>query len=141
MSGGKVARGGPVSDTASQFTVRQLADEFGVTTRTLRYYETEGLLAPQRVGTARLFSQRDRARLRLVLRGRRFGMSLDECREVIDMYDGAESSERKQLEALLERLGEIASDLQQRRTELQRTLREVHGVAAQCRTRLAQLTE
>jgi DNA-binding transcriptional MerR regulator len=118
------------------WTVRQLADEFGVTTRTLRFYESEGLIAPAREGANRRYSQRDRARLRLILRGRRFGMSLNECRELIDMYDGAELSERKQLQALLGRLGEIAADLRERQSELQRTLTEVQNVAAQCRARL-----
>src|SRR4051794_15316220 len=89
------------TDEARTWTVRQLADEFGVTTRTLRFYEAEGLVRPQRDGTNRIYSQRDHARLRLILRGRRFGMSLPECREIVDMYDGAASSERRQLELLL----------------------------------------
>ena len=80
------------------FSVRELADELGVTTRTLRFYEAEGLVRPRRDGTSRVYTQRDRARLRLILRGRRFGMSVAECREIVDMYDGAASSERRQLE-------------------------------------------
>jgi DNA-binding transcriptional MerR regulator len=121
------------------FTVRELADELGVTTRTLRFYEAEGLVHPSRIGTNRVYSQRDRARLRLIMRGRRFGMSLPECREIVDMYDGAASSERRQLEVLLGRLDEIATDLRARQADLRRTLTEVHEVAEQCRTRLAQL--
>jgi DNA-binding transcriptional MerR regulator len=121
------------------WTVRELADELGVTTRTLRFYEAEGLVAPLRNGTARSYSPRDRARLRLILRGRRFGMTLHECREIVDMYNGAESSERRQLQTLLERLEEISADLRARQTDLRRTLAEVGDVASQCRTRLAQL--
>jgi hypothetical protein len=68
-------------------------------------------------------------------------MSLNECRELIDMYDGAESSERKQLQTLLVRLGEIAADLVERQSELQRTLAEVQNVAAQCRARLDEIRE
>jgi DNA-binding transcriptional MerR regulator len=121
------------------WTVRELADEVGVTTRTLRFYEAEGLLRPDRVGTNRVYSQRERARLRLILRGRRFGMTLGECREIVDMYDGAATSERRQLETLLSRLDEISADLRARQADLRRTLTEVADVSAQCRRRLAEL--
>jgi DNA-binding transcriptional MerR regulator len=121
------------------WTVGELAAELGVTTRTLRHYEAEGLLAPQRAGQNRVYSARDRARLRLILRGRRFGMSLAECREIVDMYDGAESSEHRQLTTLLARLDEIVADLRHRQDDLRRTLTEVTEVAEQCRARLAEL--
>jgi DNA-binding transcriptional MerR regulator len=122
------------------WTVGELASELGVTTRTLRHYEAEGLITPSRVGQNRVYSPRDRARLRLILRGRRFGMTLAECREIVDMYDGAASSERRQLETLLGRLGDIAEDLRARQADLRRTLGEVAEVADQCRSRLADLT-
>lgn len=122
------------------WTVRELADELKVTTRTLRFYEAEGLVSPQRRGTARVYDQRDRARLRLILRGKRFGMSLGECREIVDMYDGAASSERRQLQTLLRRLDLIAADLRERQADLQRTLGEVDDVAGQCRARLDDLS-
>lgn len=122
-----------------RWTVGQLAEELGVTTRTLRFYEAEGLIAPERQGGNRVYSARDHARLRLILRGRRFGMTLAECREIVDMYDGAASSERRQLQRLLGRLDEIAEDLRVRQADLRRTLREVNDVAAQCRQRLAEL--
>jgi DNA-binding transcriptional MerR regulator len=77
--------------------------------------------------------------LRLILRGRRFGMTLAECREIVDMYDGAASSERQQLTTLLGRLDEVAADLRRRQDDLRRTLGEVQEVATQCRERLAQL--
>jgi len=128
-----------MAEEGRTWTVGELADELGVTTRTLRFYESEGLLAPQRVGTNRVYDQRDRARLRLILRGRRFGMTLDECREIVDMYDGAATSERRQLETLLGRLDEIAADLRARQADLRRTLAEVSEVAGQCRSRLAEL--
>jgi len=121
------------------WTVRELADELGVTTRTLRFYEAEGLISPLRRGTARVYDQRDRARLRLILRGRRFGMTLGECREIVDMYDGAASSERRQLQTLLGRLDDIAADLRERQADLTRTLAEVADVAGQCRHRLSEL--
>jgi DNA-binding transcriptional MerR regulator len=123
------------------WTVRQLADELGVTIRTLRFYEDEGLISPLRAGTNRVYSQRDRARLRLILRGKRFGMTLAECREIVDMYDGAASSERRQLETLLGRLSEIATDLRAREEALRRTLAEVTDVASRCRSRLSELPD
>ena len=110
-----------------------------MTARTLRHYEAEGLVSPARSGANRIYSVRDRARLRLILRGRRFGMTLAECREIVDMYDGATSSERRQLTALLARLDDIAADLRRRQADLRRTLTEVHDVAEQCRERLRDL--
>jgi DNA-binding transcriptional MerR regulator len=127
------------AERSRTWTVGALADDLGVTTRTLRFYEAEGLITPSRAGTNRVYSQRDRARLRLILRGRRFGMTLRECREIVDMYDGAASSERRQLQALLARLDEIATDLRARQADLRRTLREVDEVATQCRDRLQEL--
>lgn len=116
-----------------------MAEELGVTTRTLRFYEAEGLIAPERRGTVRIFHARDHTRMRLILRGKRFGMSLPEIREIVDMYDGAASSERRQLELLLSRLGEIQEDLKQRASDLRRIRSEVHTVAERCRGRLAEL--
>ena len=121
------------------WTVGELADELGVTTRTLRFYEAEGLISPRRAGTQRVYGPRERTRLKLILRGKRFGMTLAEIREIVDMYDGAASSERLQLEKLLARLDDIAGDLRARQADLRRTLTEVNDVAEQCRTRLAQL--
>ena len=121
------------------WSVRELADELAVSTRTLRFYEAEGLVRPRRVGTARVYGPRDRTRLRLILRGKRFGLSLTEIAEIVDMYDDAESGERRQLERLLVRLDEVADDLKARQRDLRRTLIEVAEVAAQCRTRLTAL--
>ena len=121
------------------WTVGELADDLGVTPRTLRFYEAEGLISPARAGNNRVYGPRDRARMRLILRGRRFGMSLAECREIVDMYDGATSSEQRQLTILLGRLDEIADDLRRRQDDLRRTLAEVDDVAAQCRRRLGEL--
>jgi len=129
------------STEAKTWTVGELADELGVTTRTLRFYEAEGLISPARSGSARVYDHRDRARLRLILRGKRFGMSLAEIREIVDMYDGAASSERKQLAKLLARLDELAADLRARQRDLARTLSEIGEVAGQCRDRLAELPD
>ena len=119
--------------------IGELAHATGVTTRTLRFYEAEGLISPQRQGAARVYSVRDRTRLRLILRGKRFGMSLAEIAEIIDIYDGATSSERRQLRTLLDRLAAITGDLQARQEDLRRTLDEVADVTELCRTRLREL--
>jgi len=121
------------------WTVGELADDLGVTTRTLRFYEAEGLISPKRSGANRIYDARDRTRLKLILRGKRFGMTLAEIREIVDMYDGATSSERRQLEKLLGRLDDIAADLRAREADLRRTLSEVSDVADQCRARLAEI--
>jgi DNA-binding transcriptional MerR regulator len=126
-------------DKDRTWTVGELADDLGVTPRTLRHYEAEGLITPRRAGQNRVYTSRDRARLRLILRGRRFGMTLAECREIVDMYDGAESSEKRQLTTLLGRLDEISEDLRRREDDLRRTMAEVSEVAEQCRRRLAEL--
>ena len=133
------AEGAPAESRT--WTVGELAEDLGVTTRTLRFYESQGLVSPQRSGTNRVYTHHDRARLRLILRGRRFGMTLEECREIVDMYDGAGSSEVRQLRTLLGRLDEIAIDLRARQDDLARTLSEVSDVAARCRHRLAELTD
>ncbi|MFL0412513.1 MerR family DNA-binding transcriptional regulator [uncultured Sphingomonas sp.] len=77
----------PPREDRSHFTITDLAVEFGVTPRALRFYEDEGLIAPDRRGTARIYSHRDRARLAWILRGKRVGFSLAEIREMIDLYD------------------------------------------------------
>ena len=125
---------------ARVWTVGELADDLGVTTRTLRFYEAEGLISPKRSGANRIYDARDRTRLKLILRGKRFGMTLAEIREIVNMYDGATSSERRQLEKLLGRLDDIAADLRARQADLRRTLTEVTDVADQCRARLAEIS-
>lgn len=122
------------------FGIRSLADEFGVTTRTIRFYEDEGLLSPRRDGTRRLFSQRDRVRLKLVLRGRRLGFSLSEIKEIIGMYD-APAGEVGQLRLMLEKIGERRRDLEDKRRDIDEALSEMADIEASCRSRLAELTD
>ena len=77
------------------YTITDLSEEFGVTARSLRFYEDEGLIAPERQGLARIYSRRDRARLAWILRGKRVGFSLAEIREMIDLYDADEEHEEQ----------------------------------------------
>ncbi|MEN2708777.1 MerR family transcriptional regulator [Sphingomonas sp. NPDC092331] len=90
------------------FTISDLCAEFSVTPRALRFYEDEGLIGPERRGTARIYSHRDRARLAWILRGKRVGFSLAEIREMIDLYDvgdGRSTQKQVTLERCLERIG------------------------------------
>lgn len=128
--------GRPAIDTT--YTISDLAAEFGLTPRTLRWYEDEGLLRPERNGSHRVFTARDRTRLRLILRGKRLGFSLAEIREIVDMYDAA-PGERGQLLTLLRRIEEHRTDLGARMHDLQRTLADLDEVEQRARHRLAEL--
>jgi DNA-binding transcriptional MerR regulator len=119
------------------YTITELAQEFGVTTRTIRHYENEGLLSPQRRGIARVFSPRDRVRLKLALRGKRLGFTLQEIKELFDLYDLSQD-ERKQLEVFLGKLEKRKALLEQQREDVEVMLQEVEFFAVQCRKLLAQ---
>ncbi len=114
------------------YTITDLAKEFAITTRAIRHYEDEGLLNPQRDGSNRRFSNRDRVRLKLALRGKRLGFSLAEIRELFDLYDNA-GDERPQLEALLTKLERHRVQLEQRREDLSVMLNEITFFENQCR--------
>ena len=119
------------------YKIAELAREFEVTTRTIRHYEDEGLLNPRRDGTTRVFSARDRVRLKLALRGKRLGFSLQEIKELFDLYDLARD-ERQQLEAFLAKLEQRKTLLEQQREDIEVLLNEVEFFAAQCKRALAQ---
>ena len=105
------------SDTSYAFTVTQLCREFDVTPRALRFYESKGLLHPAREGTRRRFDQRDKARLSLILRGKRFGFSLAEIGELLDLYD-ADATQVSQLTRTMEVAGRRLETMRQQRDEL-----------------------
>ena len=124
------------SETGSPtYSIGDLAQEFGVTTRTIRFYEDKGLINPRRDGLKRVYDHRDRVRLRLVLRGKRLGFSLDEIAGIIDMYD-TEPGEIGQLEYMLRRLAEQRQTLLQQKKDLEQTLEELDQIEAQCLKRL-----
>lgn len=120
-----------------RYTITDLANEFGVTTRTIRHYEQQGLITPSREGMSRVFSARDRVRLKLALRGKRLGFSLAEIRELFDLYDFSRD-ERAQLELFLARLDRRRALLEQQREDVEVMLREVEFFATQCRKLLAE---
>ncbi|WP_342762202.1 MerR family DNA-binding transcriptional regulator [Kineococcus xinjiangensis] len=116
----------------------QVAEEFGITLRTIRWYEDQGLISPERRGQQRLFRPRDRVRLALVLRGKRLGFSLEEIRTILDMYD-AEPGETGQLRYLLEQIHRRRAELLQRQRDLQQTLAEFDELEQRCRDDLGRL--
>ena len=114
------------------YTISELAKEFGVTTRTIRFYEDQGLLSPRREGTNRVFSTRDRVRLKLALRGKRLGFSLAEIRELFELYD-VSRDEQRQLQEFLARLERRRAHLEQQREDIEVMLNEINFFAGQCR--------
>ncbi|AXE31285.1 MerR family transcriptional regulator [Chromobacterium phragmitis] len=114
------------------FTISDLAREFDVTLRTIRFYEEQGLIEPQRDGRQRLFNRRDRARLRLILRGKRIGLSLAEIREIIDMYQLAHD-EASQSQKLLDLLLARRRQLEAQRRDIDAVLEEIGALESHCR--------
>lgn len=123
----------------TEYSISDLSSEFDVTTRTLRFYEEKGLLSPRRIGRVRYFSAADRVRLRLILRGRRLGLTLEQSAEIIDLYATPEGS-RKQLTVLLETLAERRAQLEQQAADLRATLRDLKQVERACRKALDEKT-
>jgi len=120
------------------WTIAQIADEFGVTHRTVRHYEELGLIAPERRGTQRVYHRRDRTRLDLILRGKRLGFPLEEIRTIIELYD-APRGKASQLEYVLSQIDERRADLEQRRRDLDAALAELGTFEERCRDELAVL--
>ncbi len=119
-------------ETGQTYTITALAQEFGITPRAIRFYEDQGLLAPARVGRARIYAKADRTRLRLALRGKRLGLSLAEIRELLDMYGGVRSS-APQIERFLKALSARRAVLEQQRLDIDALLSEIDMVEQQCR--------
>lgn len=122
-------------DNARRFSIAELAREFDVTARAIRFYEDVGLLEPERAGRRRVYSQRDRTRLKLTLRGKRLGLSLLEVKQLVDMYE-TPADTSSQLQAFLVVLGEHRRQLEQQREDLEVTLAEIGQHEARCHTLL-----
>jgi DNA-binding transcriptional MerR regulator len=114
----------PPALAASSFSIRELAREFGVTARTLRFYEEKGLLSPQRSGQDRLYSRRDRARMKYVIMGKCVGFSLEEIRELLNLYDPGDR-QVTQLQVALGKIAERIGRLERKKTEIDRALAEL----------------
>ena len=120
------------------WTIRDLAAAYDVTLRTIRPYEALGLLTPERRGTTRVFHQRDRVRLELVLRGRRLGFSLDEIARIVNMYDD-QPGEAGQLEYLLDQIRVRREELARMRADIDQTEADLDAVEARCQEDLTRL--
>lgn len=120
------------------WSIGEMAEDFGVTHRTVRHYEELGLLSPERVGTRRVYHRRDRVRLELILRGKRLGFTLEESARLIDLYDG-DRGQRGQLEEALGTIEERRSDLRSRLADIEAALSELERWEADCRSALAAL--
>jgi len=122
-------------EAARTFTITELAQEFDITARAIRFYEDVGLLTPQREGRNRVYTQRDRTRLKLTLRGKRLGLSLSEIKQLVEMYDSP-SDTAPQLQAFLAVLSAHRQQLEQQREDIEITLAEIAQHEARCRSLL-----
>ncbi len=113
------------------YTVPELAKELGITPRAIRFYETKELLAPQRAGTTRVYTRKDRARLILILRGKRLGFSLAEIREFLDLYE-TDVDQVEQIQLLRKKVRYRIDDLEEQRIELERVLIELRDIEKEC---------
>lgn len=118
------------------FSISDLAREFAITPRTIRFWEDQGILAPQREGNKRVFTRRDRARLKMALRGKRLGLSLAEIKDLIGMYNSTED-ETPQLLECLRVMEKRRAALQQQREDIEAMLAEIDQFEAQCQQELA----
>jgi DNA-binding transcriptional MerR regulator len=116
----------------STWTITELSREFGVTPRTIRFYEDQGIVSPAREGRRRVYAPRDRTRLKLALRGRRLGLQLAEILSLINLYDRSGASSTKQLRHYAEVLSSHREKLEQQRRDLDETLREISRQQADC---------
>lgn len=122
-----------------RWSIGELAAEFDTTLRTIRFYEDRGLLAPERVGTTRIFSDRERVRLQLILRGKRLGFTLTEIAHILDLYD-EQPGERGQLEFLITDIDRRRRALKEKRRDVDDALAELDALEERCRADLAALS-
>ena len=117
------------------YTISDLAREFALTTRAIRFYEDCGLLTPERAKRTRIYGERERVRLKLILRGKRLGLALSEIGELLDLYE-VRRNEHAQLTAFLSLLAERRMRLLQQREDIEAVLAEIDGIERECRRRL-----
>ena len=113
------------------YSVTELAVELGITPRAIRFYETKGLIMPQRAGTTRVYTYRDKARMQLILRGKRLGFTLADIKEYLDIYD-VDPSQEKQIKLLLGKVERRIGELEQQREDLETTLIELEEMRQEC---------
>jgi DNA-binding transcriptional MerR regulator len=123
-------------DAGELFGITELCNEFGITLRTIRFYEDKGLLLPRRVNGTRVYTRRDRARLALILRSKAIGASLAEIKQYLDMYGAHGEGRDKQLKFVLQRTDDAIRELEQKRAHIEATLAELRVINAEVRSQL-----
>ena len=118
------------------FTISELGNEFGITTRAIRFYEDKQLLAPSRRGNRRIYTRSDRTRLKLLLRGKRLGWPLEEIRAVLNMYDQGHEGEIQQLEYTCRKVRESREQLEQQRRDIDAALQDLNSIESRCLARI-----
>ena len=124
----------------ANYSIGELSKEFDITTRSIRFYEDQGLLMPARKGQTRIYNQRDRVRLKLILRGKRLGFSLAETGRLFELYD-ADKSSAKQLSSMMELISYKKNDLKQQLDDINAVLIELDDLEGNCQKILTQLTK
>lgn len=123
--------GGTIASIEPAYTISDLAKEFAITTRTIRFYESRGLISPERVGQNRRYSRRDRARLILILRGRNLGFTVEDVGEYLALYD-ADPGQIAQTKLLLDKVTAAISELESKKDDLERSLADLADIRARC---------
>lgn len=123
---------------STTYSISDLARELDITTRAIRFYEEQGMLSPERRGQERIYSARDKVTLKLILRGKRIGFSLAECRELIELYDP--TGNHKQLETFMRKIGERREQLRQQLLDIQQMQLELDTAEERCLAAMAEAT-
>jgi DNA-binding transcriptional MerR regulator len=123
-------------DSGELFGIAQLCAEYGITLRTIRFYEDKGLLSPRRINGTRVYTRKDRARLALILRSKSIGASLEEIKHYLDMYGAHGEGRVQQLKYVLERTDAAIAELEQRRAHIDATLAELRVINRDVRDKL-----
>jgi len=123
------------------YSISELASEFDLTTRSIRFYEDQELLHPTRRGQTRVYSSKDRVRLKLTIRGKRLGFSLAEIRELFELWDETRSGSKKQLHLMLSKIGERRAALEQQMKDITMVQLELESAEIRCRQALEELLE
>jgi len=127
-----------MSEIPTEFSIGDLAREFDLTTRTIRYYEDKMLLQPKRRGQQRIYSRADRTRLKLILRGKRLGWNLDEIFEIIQLYTSPDG-EKRQLELMVSKIGQSRSALLDQQEDIKIALQELDEIEERCQQQLGRV--
>jgi len=123
---------------STTYSISDLARELDITTRAIRFYEEQGMLSPERRGQERIYSARDKVSLKLILRGKRIGFSLAECRELIELYDP--TGNHKQLETFMRKIGERREQLRQQLLDIEQMQLELDTAEERCLAAMAEAT-